>query len=401
MSAHLAGPTIQVIQLSETPQVEHVPDGLTLGRPIRIMAPGTMHSRRTGAQIVEVTSEHLDAMVMAFEARSVPSPGGSELDPVVIDWQHASTETVPPETGGALGRVVRLMVRGGALYAVPAYTPRGRKVVDDAAGVLWSSPEFSLAAKARDTGKDVGPQLIALTLTPRPQQTGDRVDPVRLSEARRRGGEEDPMADQDPTGQEQEPQAAPEDIKTLAADVDTLKKDVAEIKEMISKLAGVGEEGENAAGEGTADDKDDAEKPEDKEVAASEGVIRKLSEVSSELAGIKTQLANTQLEKRLTELVAERRIAPAERDTAAEVFRMSEKAFEKIYGARQAGAAGPELGARGRGGHLPADAPKNRTEHDSEIVKLSESGKIPYAEADRLYRTRNPDAYAAAFDVEG
>ena len=110
-------------------------------------------------------------------------------DPVIIDWQHATSpfqggSPAPPESGNALGLIVELELREDGLYATPAYNERGLDVVKSAGGVLWSSPEFlNGEVFSRDGGSKIGDaQLLAITLTPRPAQSNDKIGRVLLTE---------------------------------------------------------------------------------------------------------------------------------------------------------------------------------------------------------------------------
>ena len=123
----------------------------------------------------------LNEMVRVFNLRK-------ESDPVIIDWQHATSpfqEGVQgPDAGNALGIIVDLELKEDGLYAIPAYNERGLKVVNEAGGILWSSPEYLHGEIfTRDGGDKVGDaQLLAITLTPRPAQQSDKIDRVILKE---------------------------------------------------------------------------------------------------------------------------------------------------------------------------------------------------------------------------
>jgi len=157
-------------------------EGQKLGRPFVTLATGRVSSRMSGELITEVTPEHLAELKRVFDTRAAN-------DPVIIDWNHQSSPNAglsTPETGGALGEVValRLSDDGRQLIAVPAYNARGLEVVEAAGGTLWSSPEFILGEVfARESGERTGgAQLLAITLTPRPQQAATSVGRVTLSE---------------------------------------------------------------------------------------------------------------------------------------------------------------------------------------------------------------------------
>ena len=130
----------------------------------------------------EIDVNLLGEMIRVFKERQ-------EADPVIIDWQHATSpfqggHPAPPESGNALGLIVDLELRQDGLYATPAYNERGLEVVKSAGGVLWSSPEFlNGEVFSRDGGTKVGDaQLLAITLTPRPAQSNDKIGRVTLSE---------------------------------------------------------------------------------------------------------------------------------------------------------------------------------------------------------------------------
>ena len=159
-----------------------VPDGLTVGRPFKTLSLGQVSSRMNGQPIGDsIDTELLNEMVRVFNARK-------ESDPVIIDWQHATSPfqdgVQGPDAGNALGMIIDLEVKDDGLYAVPAYNERGLKVVNEAGGILWSSPEYLHGEIfTRDGGDKVGDaQLLAITLTPRPAQQSDKIDRIFLKE---------------------------------------------------------------------------------------------------------------------------------------------------------------------------------------------------------------------------
>ena len=128
----------EAVQLNAAPSYE-VPEGLVIGRPFKTLALGQVSSRMSGEAIgAPVSQELLEEMVRVYRERR-------EADPVIIDWQHATSPynggtPAPPESGNALGLIVDLDLREDGLYAIPAYNERGLKVVQEAGGILWSSP---------------------------------------------------------------------------------------------------------------------------------------------------------------------------------------------------------------------------------------------------------------------
>src|SRR5210317_1591189 len=175
------GEAIQLTHLSE-PSYD-IPDGLTIGKPFKTLALGQVSSRMNGENIgQEIDHELLNEMIRVFNERKL-------ADPVIIDWQHATSpfqggSPAPPESGNALGMIVELELREDGLYATPAYNERGLDVVKSAGGVLWSSPEFlNGEVFSRDGGSKIGDaQLLAITLTPRPAQSNDKIGRVLLTE---------------------------------------------------------------------------------------------------------------------------------------------------------------------------------------------------------------------------
>src|SRR6056300_1546270 len=151
----------EAIQLSESNAYE-VPEGLTIGKPFKTLSLGQVSSRMSGdANGKEIDQNLISELVRVFKERR-------EHDPVIIDWQHATSpfqggSPAPPESGSALGMIIDLEMREDGLYAIPAYNERGLKVVQDAGGVLWSSPEYLHGEIfTRDGGEKVGDaQLLA------------------------------------------------------------------------------------------------------------------------------------------------------------------------------------------------------------------------------------------------
>lgn len=375
---------MSLIRLAETPTVANVPEGLKVGRPIRVLTVGDIHSRFTGKRLARVTATDLAGLVALFEDRSAPRPDQSEPDPVILDWNHNSTrDDVPPDVSTALGRVVALSVEGEALYAVPAYTPRGVKLVEDSAGVLWPSPEWTKGpVRARESGKKLGKiQLLALTLTPRPQQTGDRIDKITLNEARPGAGVEETMADQKATeaaGTNAAAEMTPEER------LDALEAGMAEIMAKLDAMAGGGE-GEEATEE-------DAETSE-----ASEEASDLTLKFAERLRKLERETSAAREDAAIAKLYQERKIVKAGEELARETFRASADLFAKIYVAREVGSAGPKPSPL-KGGAAPVDdAPfDDAAGLDKEIKRVMASEKIEYVAAARKVRDANPEAYALA-----
>ena len=173
----------EAVMLSEASPTYDIPEGLTIGKPFKTLALGQVSSRMNGEAIgKEIDRDLLTEMIRVYRERR-------EADPVIIDWQHATSpfqggHPAPPESGSALGLIVDLELREDGLYATPAYNERGLDVVKSAGGILWSSPEFlNGEVFSRDGGSKVGDaQLLAITLTPRPAQSNDKIGRVTLNE---------------------------------------------------------------------------------------------------------------------------------------------------------------------------------------------------------------------------
>lgn len=160
-------------------------DGLYKGRAFKTLALGPVSSRSTGEEIATVSTELLEEFVKVFKARQ-------DSDPVIIDWNHNSSPFTEgdksPEASGALGKIIDLQVKDDGLYVLPAYTEKGKKIVEEHQGLLYSSPEFITGEVfSRDGGDLISKlgQLLAITLTPRPQQQADKIDSVKLTESTR------------------------------------------------------------------------------------------------------------------------------------------------------------------------------------------------------------------------
>src|SRR6056300_2104563 len=85
----------EAIQLSESNAYE-VPEGLTIGKPFKTLSLGQVSSRMSGdANGKEIDQNLISELVRVFKERR-------EHDPVIIDWQHATSpfqggSPAPPE----------------------------------------------------------------------------------------------------------------------------------------------------------------------------------------------------------------------------------------------------------------------------------------------------------------
>jgi len=396
----------EAVQLSERPSYE-VPEGLTIGKPFKTLALGQVSSRMNGEAIgAPVSEELLDEMCRVYYERR-------DSDPVIIDWQHATSPfsggtPAPPESGNALGMIVDLDLRSDGLYAVPAYNERGLKVVADAGGVLWSSPEYLHGEIfTRDGGDKVGDaQLLAITLTPRPAQSHSKIDRVTLNE------------------QEQETM----DLSTMS--VDELRAALAAkdamVKELEQKLKDMSSEAEaKLAGELEDDESEEmAEKPSEDDKAEAEKLgydkERKMSEpaqlseaapnVLAEVMQLRTQ--NQKLSERLEVIEAEKRdverreavsallregkVAPSEEGAAQRAWDVREQMpeFWQMFSDRPTSSAVPlaEIG------HGASGAELNKATLAEQVKALAAEKNLSFSEALNVYRDTNPDAYNSVFN---
>lgn len=372
-------------------------DGLIVGRPFKTLALGQVTSRMNGSNIgKEIDTSLLEELVRVFNERS-------ENDPVVIDWQHSTSpfqggSPAPPESGNALGLIVGLELKDDGLYAIPAYNERGVEVVQNAGGVLWSSPEFITGEVfSRDGGEKIGDaQLLAVTLTPRPAQSNNKIDRVVLNERL--------------------------DMKTDEMTHEELKKAYEAKDELVKKLeAQIAEMKDDAEASMMTDDKS-KEKDEDKSEKMGEykkDEEEKKSNMMSENLKNQTLLsevtalreANESLNQRLEMIEAEKReiekreavnvllrdgrIDPSEVENVGRAYELkeTEPCFWQMFSERPLNSS-VNLKTIGHGASGQEITKATLNERVEELKK--EKG-ISYSEALNQFRTENPDYYTKAF----
>lgn len=384
-------------------QSYEVPEGLTIGKPFKTLALGQVSSRMNGEAVgAAIDQELLEEIVRVFYDRR-------DADPVIIDWQHATSPfgggtPAPPESGNALGMIVDLDLRADGLYAVPAYNERGLKVVQDAGGVLWSSPEYLHGEiYTRDGGDRVGDaQLLAITLTPRPAQSHSKIDRVTLKE----------QIDMDlETMNVDELRAALAAKDAMVQELEKKLKDMAEESE--ASLADAIETEELAE---KKDDEPDVEKMgsgyDDKEQKM--GEPNKLSEAAPNVLAEVMQLRaqNQKLSERLEVIEAEKRdverreavstllregkVAPSEQSAAERAWDVRENMpeFWKMFSERPSASTVPlkEIG------HGASGAELNKATLAEQVKLLAAEKSVSFSEALALYRETNPDAYNSVFN---
>jgi hypothetical protein len=152
------------------------------GKPFKTLSVGGVYSRMTGKDIARpLTKQDLQGLVEVFNRTKDKSP-------VIIDWNHyTALENAPMESQISLGKIDKLEIstEGDAILAYPLYTDKGLEMVKTNQGVLWSSPEFILGEVFdRADGSLVSPhgQILAITLTNRPAQSHNLIEPIALKE---------------------------------------------------------------------------------------------------------------------------------------------------------------------------------------------------------------------------
>lgn len=392
----------EAIQLKADQSYE-VPEGLTIGKSFKTLALGQVSSRMNGEAIgAPVDRALLEEMMRVYYERR-------DADPVIIDWQHATSPfnggtPAPPESGNALGMIVDLDLREDGLYAVPAYNERGLKVVQDAGGVLWSSPEYLQGEiYTRDGGEKVGDaQLLAITLTPRPAQSHSKIDRVTLSE------------------KEQIMDLESMNIDELRA---ALAAKDAMVKELEQRIKDMTEEAEaSLAGDLDAEELAEDSKEEDPKAEQmgdgysdeKKNEVNKMSESApnllAEVMSLRTQ--NQKLSERLEVIEAEKRdverreavstllregkVSPSEQTAAEKAWdvRAQMPEFWKMFSERPASSAVPltEIG------HGASGAELNKATLAEQVKLLAAEKGLNFSEALNLYRETNPDAYNSVFN---
>ena len=392
----------EAIQLSESNAYE-VPEGLTIGKPFKTLSLGQVSSRMSGDAIgKEIDQNLISELVRVFKERR-------DHDPVIIDWQHATSpfqggSPAPPESGSALGMIIDLEMRDDGLYAIPAYNERGMEVVKNAGGVLWSSPEYIHGEIfSRDGGDKVGDaQLLAITLTPRPAQSHNKIDRITLSE-------ESMMEDQI------------NELKVALEAKDAMVKELeAKIREMMddkdSSLIEDEKMAEHDDNEKMAEH-DDAEKKkehydEDKEEKMMEDEEEKKQKLSetftqdvsllNEVVALRESVKKLEAENNkikcdeaVSSLLREGKISPAEQDVASKAWNIKDlqPEFWQMFSERQSNSSVPleEVGHGASGQEI------SKKSLDQKVRALAEEKSINYSEALSLFREQQPDFYRQAF----
>ena len=390
----------EAVQLAEPAPTYDVPKGLTIGKPFKTLALGQVSSRLNGSAIgSEIDTEMLSEMVRVFKSRR-------DADPVIIDWQHATSpfsggSPAPPESGNALGLIIDVELREDGLYAVPAYNERGLEVVKNAGGVLWSSPEFIAGdVYTRDGGDKIGTaQLLAITLTPRPAQSNDKISRVTLSERLAKMDNLEELSNEALRDMVRELQ---EVIKNMKADSDaklteSKKDDDAEKMAEHKK----DDDAEKMAEHKKDDDAEKMKEHKDKSYKMNENYNIMLSEVTAlreQVAKLTADKEAVEMREAVSTLLREGRISPNEQNVANKAWKAkdSEPAFWQMFSKRPANSSVP----LNQVGHGASGEEITKATLDAEINKLKKEKGITYSEALNEFRANNIDYYNKAYGVK-
>ena len=391
----------EAIQLAEPLPAYEIPDGLTIGKPFKTLALGQVSSRLNGSAIgSEIDHDMLSEMLRVFKKRQY-------ADPVIIDWQHATSPfsggtPAPPESGNALGLIVDLELRDDGLYCTPAYNERGLEVVKNAGGVLWSSPEFIAGeVYTRDGGDPIGTaQLLAITLTPRPAQSNDKIDRVLLNERIDMIENIDSMPLEDLRAmliaKDEMVRELEDKIKEMQADAESkmISDDKVEIELDTEKSDDEAEQ---------MTEKEDEKKSYTMSEQLTESTL--LSEVQSlreqnvklseRLEAIEAEKRAVEMKSAVSALLSDGRITPAEEGVANKAWQLKElqPEFWQMFTERPSNSAIPLAQV----GHGASGAEISKATLDLEVKKLAAEKSLTYSEALNQFRTNNPDYYNQAF----
>lgn len=400
----------EAVQLAEPKPVYDVPDGLTIGKPFKTLALGQVSSRLNGSAIgSEIDLELLAEMVRVFKSRK-------DADPVIIDWQHATSPfnggtPAPPESGNALGLIIDVELRDDGLYAIPAYNERGLETVKNAGGILWSSPEFIAGdVYTRDGGEPIGTaQLLAITLTPRPAQSNDKIERVTLTERISMIDNLDTMSADDMramlVAKDEMVRELEQQIKEMKSDAEsklTESKADDKAEEMEETLDDDETEGENL-GESEAKKDDEksytmSEKMSDAILLSEINTLREANQkLSNRLEAIEAEKRAVEMREAVSTLLREGRITPAEESYANKAYQQKEvnPEFWQMFSERPVNGSIPLATV----GHGASGAEITKATLHAEVNKLMKEKSFGYSEALNQFRNDNPDYYSQAYGV--
>tara|TARA_R100001460_G_scaffold72433_2_gene113181 strand:+ start:1546 stop:3492 length:1947 start_codon:yes stop_codon:yes gene_type:complete len=392
----------EALQLAEPVPTYDVPDGLIIGKPFKTLALGQVSSRLNGSAIgSEIDTKMLSEMVRVFKSRR-------DADPVIIDWQHATSpfnggSPAPPESGNALGLIVDVELRSDGLYAIPAYNERGLEVVKNAGGVLWSSPEFIAGdVYTRDGGDKIGTaQLLAITLTPRPAQSNDKISRVTLSEELAEMDNLEELSNEALRDMVRELQDV---IKNMKADSEAKLTEVKKDDDEPKKMAEPKDNDSEKMTEIKKDDDEPKKMAESKDEKKSYNMSENYNVMLSEVTALREQVAKLTADKEAVEmreavstLLREGRITPNEQKTANDAWavRDTHPAFWQMFSERPVNSSVP----LNQVGHGASGEEISKATLDAEINKLKKEKGITYSEALNEFRANNVEYYNKAYGV--
>lgn len=371
-------------------------DGLYIGKKFKTLALGPVSSRQSGEVIATVSKELLEEFVRVFNERK-------DSDPVIIDWNHNSSPFTDgdksPAASGALGKIIEIELGQDGLYAVPAYTEKGRRIVEEHEGLLYSSPEFITGEVfSRDGGDLISKlgQLLAITLTPRPQQQADRIDPITLSES----------IGVNEMDREELKDMELDDLISLVLQKDEMLKrleaDVKKIKEDHSKMELEEEDNDSTMAEHEEDadskkkmaehkDEDDDKKMmENKKYSMSEHIsLAEFNALKEQVATLKEEKLKIERETAVNTLLNEGRITPADVEYANHAFNCSING-DPTHWARLSSL--PPVVQFKEVGHGKSQEALTAQSLHEKITARAKADNITFGEAMKLVSTENPNA---------
>lgn len=374
-------------------------DSLYVGKKFKTLALGPVSSRQSGDIIATVSKELLEEFARVFNERK-------ESDPVIIDWNHNSSPFTDgdksPDASGALGKIIEIEVGSDGLYAVPAYTEKGRRIVEEHEGLLYSSPEFITGEVfSRDGGSLISKlgQLLAITLTPRPQQQADRIDTITLSESKglfKMDREElKAMETEDLISLIMQKD---EMLKRLEADVKKIKEDHSkmDLKEEDESKEMAESQEESDSKKEMAEHKDEEEKKmmEKKNYSMSEHVSLSdfntmREKMNKEISSLKEKNQKIEREAAVNTLLSEGRITPADIDYANHAYDCSVSGDSTHWG--RLSSLPPVIQFKEVGHGKSQEALTSQSLHEK-ITARSKADNITFGEAMKLVSSENPNA---------
>ena len=338
---------------------------------------------------------------------------------MIIDWQHATSpfqggSIAPPESGNALGLIVELDLREDGLYATPAYNERGLEVVKNAGGVLWSSPEFlNGEVFSRDGGSKIGnAQLLAITLTPRPAQSHDKIERVTLNERTSLMDNIESMS--------------VEELRQMLVAKDEM------VKELEQKIKGMMKESEASMNKEDEDKKEEMNEHSDKEEKKAEHIDKKehynkkededkknkmseqvlsestlLNEVQAlrennaklneRIEAIEAEKKEVEKREAINTLLNEGKISPSEAVVAGKAFELRDiqGEFWQMFSERPSNSAVPLVEV----GHGASGEEISRATLDAKIRETAKEKSISYSEALNYIQKNQTDFYTKAMEA--